>query len=141
MKKNLSIIMTMLVLLGSAPGLALSADMERDPSFRNPAFKAFKTPEIRIVRCRLNRLTDLVFPEKITKVVMSDSRPDDFKLVGTRVGEEYHLIVDPLKKGASSDLFIYGTNRVSYLRLVSVPKRNEYFVRLAGGEDKRAEHP
>ncbi|MDA8149829.1 MAG: hypothetical protein M0041_01630 [Nitrospiraceae bacterium] len=83
-------------------------------------------PDPQEISCRVNRLTDIVFPGKILKVVMSDSRPHDFKLVGTKVGFENHLIVEPLKKGAASDLFIYGTDRVSYLKVKTVPDGQEY---------------
>lgn len=83
-------------------------------------------PSLTEISCRVNRLTDIVFPEKILKVIIGDPRAGDFKLVGTKVGSENHLIIEPLKKGVISDLFIYGADRVSYLLVRTVPDGQKY---------------
>ena len=87
-------------------------------------------PSITEIFCRVNRLTDIVFPEQILKVILGDPRGGDFKLVGTKVGSENHLIIEPLKKGVISDLFIYGADRVSYLRVRTVPDGEKYDFRF-----------
>ena len=93
------------------------------------------------ISCRVNRLTDIVFPGKILKVVMSDSRSHDFKLVGTKVGFENHLVVEPLKKGVESDFFIYGTDRISYLKVKTVPDGQEYDLRFDVKGNKKVLSP
>ena len=108
--------------MGGAGGSLRESVLKKEPEKR----AAFPQE----ISCRVNRLTDIVFPGKILKVVMSDSRPHDFKLVWTKVGFETHLIVEPLKKGADSDFFIYGTDRVSYLKLKTVPDGEEYDFRF-----------
>ena len=133
MKKNLSIMLALIGFVGIHPAPTLAAGMEgkRGTDFVIEAPKTVPTAaEVQVVHCRLNRLTDLVFPGKITKVVMSD-HSGDFKLDGTKVGPEDHLIVEPLKKGAASDFFIvYGTDRVSYLKVKTVPDGQEYDLRF-----------
>ena len=115
--KKLSVVLVFLGLLGCFPHPSLASDrLPFDPRV--------------LVKCRLNRLTDIVFSGKITKVVMSDSSSDDFRLVGAKVGGENHLILEPLKKGAASDLFIYGPNRVSYLKVRTVPDAQSYDLRF-----------
>ncbi len=97
--------------------------------------------DLQEIFCRVNRLTDIVFPGKILKVVMSDSRPHDFKLIGTKVGFENHLIVEPLKKGAASDLFIYGPDRVSYLKVKTVPDGQKYDFRFETEANRKVSIP
>lgn len=121
--------------VGISPGPALPAGMggntaETGGGMQRKHFDP-KAPKVQVVHCRLNRLTDIVFPGKITKVVSSDPpRSNDFKLVWTMGGAEEHLIVEPLKKGVASDFFIYGTDRVSYLRVKTVPDGQEYDSRF-----------
>ena len=143
MKKNLSIMLALVGFVGFLPDLALSAGMggKTGTAVRMRQEKTVPAdPEVQVVHCRLNRLTDIVFPGKITKVVTSDHRQGDFKLVWTMVGAEEHLIVEPLKAGASSDFFIYGPDRVSYLKVRTVPDVREYDLRFdveGNGAEKR----
>ena len=54
----------------------------------------------------------------------------DLDLLGERDSED-HLIVEPLKKGAASDFFIvYGADRVSYLKVKTVPDGQDYDLRF-----------
>jgi hypothetical protein len=95
-------------------------------------------PKVQIVRCRLNRLTDLVFLGKIEEVVMSD--PSDFKLATIRHKSRTHLVLKPLKE-SRSDLFVFGVNYVRYLRLKAVSKEQDYQVRIYARGEKRAPYP
>lgn len=135
MKKNLFVVLVLISLAGFFPGLALSADLggnmrqgRIDPT----------DPKVQVVHCRLNRLTDLVFPGKIEEVVMSD--PSDFKLVTIRHKSRTHLVLKPLKD-STSDLFVFGVNYVRYLRLKAVSKGQDYQVRIYARRDKRAPYP
>ena len=133
MKKNLSITLALFGLVGIHPAPTLAAGMEGKTGTA-VVMRQEKTvptdPEVQVVHCRLNRLTDLVFPEKFTKVVMSDTRSGDFKLDGTKVGSEDHLVVEPLKKGAASDFFVYGAGWARYLKVKTVPDGQKYDLRF-----------
>ncbi len=118
------------LLAGFFPRLAISADLSGNTD-----------PRVQLVHCRLNQLTDIVFSGKIKKIVMSDSRSDDFKLVGTRVGSENHLIIEPLKTGVITDIFIIGVNRVRYLRVKTVPQDDQYSIRFDVEQPKKASAP
>jgi len=81
-----------------------------------------------IVLCRTGRLTDIVIPEKVLKVVMSDS--SDFKIVTSPYQSQTHLVLKPLKESTSSDLFVFGVNHVYYLRVKTVEKGILYSVHV-----------
>ena len=84
-----------------------------------------------IVLCRTGRLTDIVVPEKILDVAMSNS--SDFKLSSIRYKSRTHLVIKPLKEQSSSDLIIFGVNRVHYLRVKTVLKGQLYPIRVEIG--------
>jgi len=84
-----------------------------------------------IVLCRTGRLTDIFVPEKILKVAMSN--PSDFKIAIIRYKSRTHLVVKPLKESASSDLFIFGVDRVYYLTIKTVGKGQRYATRVEIG--------
>lgn len=86
------------------------------------------------VLCRTGRLTDIVVPEKILKVVMSN--PSDFKFVTIRYKSRTHLVIKPLKEAAESDLIIFGINNVHYLLAKSVSSRHRYEIRVDIGAQK-----
>ena len=81
-----------------------------------------------IVLCRTGRLTDIVVPEKVLDVVMSNS--SNFKLATIRYKSQTYLVIKPLKEQSSSDLIIFGVNRVHYLRVKTVPKGQHYAERV-----------
>ncbi len=135
MKKKMLMFSVLFSLFGFLPALALSAGMGGNIK------QGMVDSPIQNIDCRLNHLTDIVFPGKILKVVMSDSRSHDFKLVGTKVGFENHLVVEPLKKGVESDFFIYGTDRISYLKVKTVPDGQEYDLRFDVKGNKKVLSP
>jgi len=141
MKKNLFVILVLISLAGFFPGLALSADLGGNFGIKGGMRQGSidpTDPKVQVVHCRLNRLTDLVFPGKIEEVVMSD--PSDFKLATIRHKSRTHLVLKPLKD-STSDLFVFGVNYVRYLRLKAVSKGQDYQVRIYARRDKRAPHP
>lgn len=140
MKKKTLMFSVLFALFGFLLDLALSAGMGGSMELKQGMVYS-QIQNIQNIDCRLNHLTDIVFPGKILKVVMSDSRPHDFKLVGTKVGFENHLVVEPLKKGVESDFFIYGTDRISYLKVKTVPDGQEYDLRFDVKGNKKVLSP
>ncbi len=143
MKKILSTTMVLSVLTWLFPQLVLATDSGGNPGSKEEMREeiAHDNPEVQVIRCRLNRLTDIVFHGTIKKVVMSDARGDDFKIIGRRVGSENHMIVEPLKQGAVSDVFVFGVNWVRYLRVRAVPPDHPYAVRFDADRSKKVSFP
>ena len=97
----------------------------------NFAVNGFASENPGKIPCRINHLTDIVVYEKVTRIVLSD--PSDFKIEIVKGKSRQHLVVMPLKKSASSDLFVFGVNRVHYLRMKTVPKGKRYVTRVEIG--------
>lgn len=120
MKKSLFALVSVLVLVGFLPVLALSGDF----SMREHIFKPTKTDKIQNVFCRFDRLTDILTPGRVQKVLMSDS--SDFKVTIIREKKMTHIVIKPLKKDVTSDVFIFGRNSVLYLSVKTVYEKQHY---------------
>lgn len=80
------------------------------------------------IQVSLDRLTDIVVPEKVIRVISSDH--SDFKIEIVQEKSLLHLVIKPLKEAAKTDLFVFGVNHVYYLRMKTVEKGGPYAVHV-----------
>ncbi|OOH77732.1 hypothetical protein BOX30_09110 [Leptospirillum ferriphilum] len=63
--------------------------------------------------------------------MMSD--PSDFKIATIPYKSQTHLILEPIKDGAESDLIIFGVDHVHYLSVKTVSKGHRHEMRVEIG--------
>lgn len=110
-------------LLGTILGLSLIV-----PARSWAGSSVEKTDKIQVVFGRDLRLTDIVLFKKPLRIVWSNA--DDFKIVNFQKKSRLHLVVEPLKADARTDIFIYGDHRNHYLRVKAVPEGQRYETRV-----------
>jgi len=130
MKKSLFALFSVIVFVGFLPVLAISGNS----SMREHIIKTTKTDKIQNVFCRFDRLTDILTPGRVKKVLMSDS--SDFKITIIHEKKMTHIVIKPLKKDATSDVFIFGRNSVLYLTVKTVYGKQHYLNHVEIGEGK-----
>nr|EES53264.1 MAG: hypothetical protein UBAL3_80150053 [Leptospirillum ferrodiazotrophum] len=131
MKKSLFALVSVLVFVGFLPVLAISGDSAMSGHMIKPT----KADKSRIIFCRLGRLTDILTPGSVQKVLLSDS--SDFKVTIIREKKMTHIVIKPLKKDVASDLFIFGRNNAFYLTVKTVYGRQHYLNHVEIGEESK----